>query len=104
MKIVEYYEQNSIKNEAQFDCIVINGRCLIFNSRENSYINLSKDSQGILIAELGDQTLAGFLLWLNRLPLSSPGISAPVLEHYLKFDIEQLQTYHDLNARLLAIG
>ena len=103
-KIVEYYEQNSIKKECQFDCIVINGRGLIFNSRQNSYFNLNKDCQGILIAELGDQTLAGFLLWLNKLPLSSPRMSAPVLEHYLKFDIDKLQTYHDLNARLLAIG
>jgi hypothetical protein len=103
-KIVEYYEQKSIKKAEQFDCIVINGRCLIFNSRENSYFNLNNDCQGILIAELGDQTLAGFILWLNKLPLSSPRMSAPVLEHYLKFDIKQLQTYHDLNARLIAIG
>ena len=103
-KIVEYYEKNSIKKEDQFDCIVINRRCLIFNSRKNSYFNLNEDSQGILIANLGIQTLAGFLLWLNKLPLSSPRMSPPVLEHYLKFDIEQLQTYHDLNTRLLAIG
>lgn len=103
-KIVEYYEQNTIKKEVQFDCIVINGRCLIFNSRIDSYFNLSNECQGILISELGDKTLAGFLLWLNRLPLSSPRTSAPVLEHYLKFDLAQLKTYRDLNARLLAIG
>lgn len=102
-KIVDYYEKNEITKEKQFDCIVINGRCLVFNSRKNSYFNLSEEVEGILIAELGDQTLAGFLLWLNKLPLSSPRMSTSVLEHYLEFNIEKLQTYHDLNTRLLAI-
>ena len=103
-KIVEYYEEESILRVQQFDCIVINGSGLLFNSRKKSYFDLNTSQEGLFYVELGDATLAAFLLWLNKLPLSAPRLSASVLEHYLEFNPETFKTYPDLNTRILAAG
>lgn len=103
-KIVDYYEKNKTIRTHQFDCIVINGRGLIFNSRKNSYFNLNETTEGLFYLELGDKTLVAFLLWLNKLPLSAPRLSASVLEHYLEFNPSTMQHYIDLDKRIITLG
>lgn len=102
-KIVNYYEKNKISRTEQFDCIVINRVGLLYNSRKDSYFNKNPQFEGLFYHELGDQTLAAFLLLLNTLPLSAPRLSATVLEHYIKYNTKDMITYHDLNAKLLKL-
>ena len=102
-KIVIYYETNKIPRIEQFDCIIINGKGLLFNSKKDSYFNLSTTEEGLFYAEYEHKTIMTFLFWLNKLVLSSPKISESVLIHYLKFDGNNMTTYRDLNLRLNSI-
>lgn len=84
-KIVEYYESNSVPHNLQFDLIVINNDCVIFNRRPNSYYEPPQNyGSGLYISHSKELTLAIFLLLLNRLPQSHMTINKPILNHYLK--------------------
>lgn len=100
-KIVNFYLAENIPRNEQFDFIIINDNCIIFNSKKDSYFYLNNSTEGIFFIESKEMTIANFLFWLNQLPQSSPKISSSVLEHYLKFEPENLKTFHDLNSLLL---
>lgn len=102
-KIVNFYENKGIKREFQFDIIVINQDCLIYNYRKNSYIDNGSNPDGIYIVKYGAQTTAAFLKRLNQFPQSQVSMSSSVLEHYIKTDIIDVVKYNDLNKRLLSI-
>jgi hypothetical protein len=102
-KIIDYYFENKILKDEQFDFIVINHFGMIFNSKKGSYFHFNNSIEGIFYIELGEHTIASFLYWLNRLPQSEPRSSSPVLEHYLNFSVTQMVSFHDLNERLLSI-
>lgn len=73
---------------------------IVFNFRKNSYI-AHEDMEGIYFAETGENTIATFLLWMNRIPKSEPSVGKNVISLYLT-DIpgEKLQYYKDLNEKL----
>lgn len=99
-KIVSYYELNKLNRTFQFDIIVINNKCLILNSRIDSYIHLKDFDEGIYILNFGDLTISAFLMYLNQLPQSEIRISNSVLEFYLGVRPENMKTYKDINERL----
>lgn len=103
-KIVDYYVRESVPAAEQFDFIVVNSDLFLLNSRKDSYFKANDEVEGICYLETGDKTLATFLYWLNRLPGSELRISSSVLSHYLPWDVKSLNTFHDLNARLLNAG
>jgi hypothetical protein len=96
--IVSHYIFYQVPVSEQFDFIVINNRAMIFNSRKNSYC-YSKDLEGIYISETKENTLAVFLLWLNKIMRSEPEISPNILKIYLTDDLFQCNLNHfpDLN-------
>lgn len=98
--IVDFYLSENIPQEEQFDFIVINNRCIIFNFKKCSHY-LTTETEGIYFTETGEMTVAGFLFWLNELPQSAPRMSSPVLKHYINLKNEQIQTFDDLNLKLL---
>src|SRR5690606_1425605 len=102
--IVDYYLLNNVPPSEQFDFIVINNRAILFNSRENSYSYLSPN-RGILFAETNENTIATFLLFLNKTPKSEATIGPNVLDFYLdnKLFSSNLKTFHDLNDKLTNI-
>ena len=102
-KIVSYYEANKIVRSSQFDIIAINNRCLILNSKKDSYIHLKEFDEGFYILNFGDLTIAAFLMYLNQLPQSEIRISKSVLENYLKVSPENMKTYPAINERLTKI-
>lgn len=101
--IVDYYVENNVPPIEQFDMILVNGRFLAFNFRRNSFISFG-EGEGIMLWDGGIDSLALFLLELNRLPQSMPLISSNILELYLR-RMYPLELKHDkeLNDRLLAI-
>jgi len=98
--IIEYNATEKVPLNEQFDFIVINNRTIIFNSNGSTYAQFS--GKGILFSETNENTLATFLLWLNRLPKSEATVGPNVLEFYLNEDIylKNMKTYHDLNLRI----
>ena len=100
-KIVDHYVANKTPKREQFDFIVINNNCIIFNSKTDSYFYVKNSIEGIFFLELREKTISAFLYWLNKLPQSAPRMNTPVLEHYLKFNPKKLKTFNDLNTRLL---
>lgn len=96
--IIDYYISNEVPLNEQFDFIVINNRTIIFNSRENTYSFLPP-TKGIIFAETNEDTIATFLLLLNRIPKSEATIGPSVLEFYLDQNlyVGKLKTFHDLN-------
>jgi hypothetical protein len=101
--IVDFYIENSVPPIEQFDIILVNGRFVAYNFRKNSFIS-NGDSEGIMLWDGEDDSLALLLFELNRLPQSMPLISSNVLELYLKrmFPME-LKYDKELNDRLLSI-
>ncbi len=98
-KIVYFYIENRVPLSEQFDYIVINERLILFNSYINGYAQFSKN-YGILYSETAENTLAAFLLWLNRNPRSELSMGQSVLIFYLDDAIynKSLKTFPDLNA------
>lgn len=80
--IVEYYIGNNVPISEQFDFIVINNRAMIFNCKKNSYC-INNLFEGICYSETKENTLAVFLLWLNKILKSEPELSKNVLQFYL---------------------
>ena len=76
--IVDYYVEKAVPKEEQFDLIVVNNRLMLFNFRKDSYIT-NKAAEGIYFAELGQNTLATFLLWMNSIPKSEPDIGENII-------------------------
>jgi len=97
-KIVNFYLEKKIPLSEQFDYIIINNRLIIFNSYRNGYAQF-KDNYGILFSEVAENTLAAFLLWLNRNPKSEMEIGKNVLGFYLDDKVynQSLKTFPDLN-------
>ena len=101
--IVNYYVDNSVPQEEQFDLIVINNRTIVYNFRENSYVS-SSALKGIYCANMGEDTIAMFLLWLNKTPKSEPEISTNIMKLYLNdIKIEEVEHYEELNEKLNSI-
>ena len=99
--IVEYYISNNVPLSEQFDFIVINNRTMLFNSKRNSYYYLN-EMDGILFTQTNENTLALFLILLNKLTKSQPDISPSVINFYISdkdFEIK-FQYFPDLNERL----
>ena len=97
-KIVSYYETHAIPRIEQFDMIVINERCCIFNFYKGSYFN--NGIEGIAYIENGVKSLSTFLYCLNTLPRSEIQLRSSVISHYIPWDINMLRTHPDLNLRL----
>lgn len=100
-KIVEYYKNEKITKELQFDFIIVNNRFIIGNSKLNGYWQFKNiKEQGFYLIELGELTIAGFLFYLNSLPKSEPEITESVLKHYLSLKYSAVRTYKELNEEL----
>jgi hypothetical protein len=99
--IIEYYILENVPFEEQFDYIIINNRAVLFNSRENMYAYLPHN-KGICFAETSEETLATFLLLLNKIIKSEMSIAPSVLGFYLDDSLytNKLKTFHDLNNKL----
>lgn len=98
--IVNYYVENNVPKNEQFDFIVINNRAMLFNVRKNSYISFA-DYEGILYSETKDNTLAVFLLYMNKMPKSQPEMSENIIEIYLDGAFnDDLKRFEDLNSIL----
>lgn len=102
--ITDYYVANSIPKREQFDLIVINNRAIIFNCGENTYFHPG-NLEGIAFFEAGENTLAAFLLMMNRLPKSEPAISKNIISIYLE-DLpgSKICWFDDLNQKLNSIS
>lgn len=101
--IVDYYVENAVPKNEQFDLIVINHRAIIFNFKENSYVASGK-FEGIGYSEIGENTIAVFLLLMNRMPKSEPEISKNIMKIYLDDQmISAFKQYEELNVRLRGI-
>lgn len=102
--IVDYYVVNNIPKDEQFDFIVINNRAILFNARKNSYISFG-DYEGIIYSETKENTLALFLLYMNKMPKSQPEINENIIEIYLKDATQDdLKKFEDLNIKLRSIN
>lgn len=100
-KIVDYYKKEKIVKELQFDFIAVNNRFIIGNSKINGYWHLKETTeQGFYIMDLGELTIAGFLVFLNSLPKSEPEMTSSVLKHYLNINPSAIRTYTELNEEL----
>ena len=104
--IVDYYVENNVPKQEQFDMIILNDRAIIFNFGKKAKLK-GNDFEGIQFAETGRDTLAIFLLCMNFIPRSEPEISENILKIYLtssdELDICQMQYYDDLNQKLNSI-
>lgn len=97
-KIVNFYIENRVPLLEQFDYIVVNGKLILFNCYINGYAQFD-NNYGILYSETAENTLAAFLLWLNRNPRSTMEMGKNVLSFYLDDVIynKSLKTFPDLN-------
>ena len=104
--IVDYYVENNVPKQEQFDMIVLNNRAIIFNFGKKAKLQ-ANGFEGIKIAETGEDTLAIFLLFMNFIPKSEPEISENILQIYLKqssiLSHYKMQQYEDLNSKLNTI-
>lgn len=104
--IVDYYVENNVPKQEQFDMIVLNNRAIIFNFGKKAKLQ-AKDFEGIQIVETGEDTLAVFLLFMNFIPKSEPEISENILQMYIKqsnvLSQYKMQYYDDLNSKLNTI-
>lgn len=101
--IVNYYDDNAIPKNEQFDLIVINNRAIVFNFKKNSYVSHGK-LEGIGYVETGDITFATFLLYMNKMPKSEPEVGKNIMKLYLDdISIEKIMYYPDLNLKLNGI-
>ena len=102
-KIVRYYIERKVPLREQFDYIIIHNRMMIFNSYTDGYAQLG-ENYGILFSETAENTLASFLLWLNRNPKSEMEIGQNIVKLYINDDVynNSLKTFHDLNELKLA--
>lgn len=103
-RIVGFYVEKQTPPEKQFDFICVNKKFLIINYRKNYFFTHAQGFEGIAIAHYKEDTLAAFLLWLNRLHGAQAGISTPILQHYLIDSLSNLQCFNTLNAKLKMIG
>ena len=110
-RIVNYYADNKIPKCDQFDYIVINQRCIVYNARFNSVVNKSNQTafkkEGIKIVPHGEKCLVHFLYRLNTIFPSVPNMVDPIINGYLKFDwfdeIKDTQWFENLDKQLLSI-
>ncbi len=105
-KVVDYYVDNNIPKQEQFDMIVLNNRSIILNLGKNAKLQ-NGDFEGIKIAETGEDTLAIFLLFMNLIPKSEPEISENIIQIYIKHSSilgnYKMYYYEDLNSKLKSI-
>ncbi len=88
-KIVNYYVKNNTPKKNQFDMIIVNNRCIIFNQREYSYIyGFNNNTEGLYIVNSNSRTLELFLRWINNFPKSAYPIRDPIINIFL--DINEL--------------
>ncbi len=81
-EMAEYYVAEKITTIEQFDLVVINRKAIIVNvSKFSCYEKLPR---GIYWKELGEDTLAEFLLRLNVIPPAEPPIAENIISLYLK--------------------
>lgn len=101
--IVNYYVDNNVPKNEQFDFIVINNRVILFNARKDSYISFG-DYEGILYSETKENTLAVFLLYMNKMPRSQAEMGENIIEIYLNDTFnDNLMRFEDLNTKLRTI-
>ena len=102
--IVDYYEANQVPYYEQFDLLVINNDCLVYNFIPNSYIS-NKLYRGIAYKKYGIDTLMMFLFFISKMPRSEMEIGKNILSIYLKEfgGIEQVQVVEEYNERLRRI-
>ena len=101
--VVNFYNDNQISRDKQFDLIVVNNRFLVLNNKKDYYLYHSAFSEGIIILDFKKNTLAAFLFYLNRLPQSESRMSSTVLEHYINTKFDDARTYSNYNKTLLQI-
>jgi hypothetical protein len=104
-KIVDFYIEKKTAPEKQFDFICVNSKYLVINYRNKGYFfHQTQGFDGIAIGHYKEDTLAAFLLWLNKLHGAEAKISAPVIQHYLIDNLCELQFFDDLNQKLKTIN
>ena len=101
-KLVEFYEKNRIPRLKQFDLILVNNRFLAYNLCP--LVPGFGIDRGIVLAEIGEGSFALFLWFLHTWPKSEMTISSSVLLPYFRLLPNNWTTYHDINARLGALG
>lgn len=100
--IVDYYIDNRVPRSEQFDIISINNRVVLFNCRKNSYIDYG-GYEGICYAMTNENTLAVFLLYLNKIMKSEPELGMNVLKFYITDEFLKqftLSSFKDLDEKL----
>lgn len=104
-KVGDYYIKHNVKSREQFDMIVISDRGILFNSRKNLNIFFSEEQQGLYFVEFGKNTLATFLIYLNKFPQCEMRMGTPVLNYYFNLENNIPATLnHDVNKKLLELG
>jgi hypothetical protein len=101
-KVVEFYEKNRVPRHRQFDLVLINNRFLAYNLCP--LVRGFGIERGIVLAEIGEGSFALFLWFLHTWPKSEMTISSSVLLPYFRLLPKNWTTYHDVNARLAALG
>ncbi len=98
--IGNYYIDNKIPRKEQFDLIVINGKGILYNSRKFSNINFPHH-QGLYFINHEKNTLASFLLQLNKFPQPEEKFGVPVLNFYYKDPQTSMAIYNaEINEEL----
>lgn len=99
--IVDYYVNEKVPKNEQFDLIVINNQTIIFNSTQYSYTNYVQ-IEGLYYAETNENTLAAFLMLIGKMSKSEPSLGSNVLDFYLDESLinELVRCYPDLNEKL----
>lgn len=101
--IVDYYVEQSVPKQEQFDLIIINNRAIVFNMGPGMYLGKSA-SRSIGYVETGEDTLAMFLMWMNSIPKSEVEIGKNIIRLYLE-DLpgKEMFVSEELNQKLTAI-
>ena len=80
--IIDYYVKEKIPAIEQFDIILVNNRCVVYNVRPNSYVSIGNE-RTLLFMDTGNMSIAFFLYELNKMMYSEPSISENAMKIYL---------------------
>ena len=101
--ITDYYVENAVPKEEQFDLLVVNNRAIVINFGQKAKFQ-KKDIEMIGVCDTGEDTLATFLILMNILPKSEPEIDKNILRIYLQDTPGyHSSTYPDVHDKLNAI-
>lgn len=102
-KIYTYYRNNKVPKTEQFDLIMVNKSCLIFNFRNETYLTCD-GREGIAVWAGGDKSLAGLLYMMNTFPRCEMLLSESIMKIYLSdLMISEVLFFPDLDKKNLNI-